>query len=258
MRIALFLRSLLFYLLLGLAVIGVIPLLVVGLVLPGTRRNQLIARWSAGLLAILQGVCGVGYEVSGLENIPARNGVILCKHQSAWETFALQVIFPAQVWVLKRELLWIPIFGWGLKVMGAIAIDRRAGNRALRQVIAQGSERLKRGLWVVVFPEGTRTPPGERGRYNPGGAMLAARSGFPVVPVAHNAGEYWPAKGFVIRPGTVQVVVGPALEPEGLKASELNQQVEDWIERQMTSISVEKQQVGEKTAHLFKAENNKM
>ncbi len=235
--IVLFLRSLFFYIMLGLATIALAPLLLLCLVLPGTLRNRSIARWSTGITGMLRVICGVKHEISGLENIPAENGIVLCKHQSAWETFALQFIFPAQVWVLKRELLWIPIFGWGLKVVGSIAIDRKGGKKALMQVIKQGTERLQRGLWVVIFPEGTRSLPGSKGRYSVGGAMLASRSGYPVVPVAHNAGEFWPSKGFIIKPGTVKVVIGPAMQTEGLKATEINEQVEQWIEEQMAVIS---------------------
>ncbi len=248
-----FLRSLLFYFLLGVAVVLMIPLLLLGMVLPGTMRNSSVAHWSTGVMVMLRIVCGVRHEVVGAENIPEQNGIILCKHQSAWETFALQFIFPAQVWVLKRELLWIPIFGWGLKVMGAIAIDRKGGKKALMQVIHQGTDRLKRGLWVVIFPEGTRTPPGTRRRYSVGGAMLAARSGYPVVPVAHNAGEFWRSKGFIIKPGTVKVIVGPVLDSQGMKAAEINEQVEEWIEGQMESISIEPQEVKGKIAKKSEA-----
>ena len=234
----LFLRSLLFYILLGVSTLVIVgPLLLLCPALPGTMRNRAIARWSNSIVQLLRVLCGVNYEIMGQENIPAEPGIIICKHQSAWETFALQLIFPAQVWVLKRELLWIPIFGWGLKVVGAIAIDRKGGKKALMQVIKQGTERLQRGLWVVIFPEGTRSLPGTKGKYNVGGAMLAARSGFPVVPVAHNAGEYWSSKGFVIKPGTVKVVVGPVLQPEGMKAGEVNEWTEQWIEGQMAIIS---------------------
>ncbi len=235
----LFLRSLLFYILLGLAVIGVVPLLLVCVVLPGTKRNRAIARWSTGVIDMLRVVCRVNYQVQGAENIPETCGIILSKHQSAWETFALQAIFPAQVWVLKRELLWVPIFGWGLKLMGAIAIDRKGGKKALVQVIKQGTDRLQRGLWLVIFPEGTRIAPGKTGHYSIGGAMLAARSGFPVVPVAHNAGEFWTKQGFIIKPGCIRVVIGPVLETKGMKAGEINEQVETWIEGQMKILSPE-------------------
>jgi len=224
------------------------PLLLLCLVLPGTVRNRAIARWSGSIIAMQGIVCGVKYEVQGLENIPAENGIILCKHQSAWETFALQLFFPAQVWVLKRELLWIPIFGWGCKVVGAIAIDRKGGKKALMQVINQGTERLKRGLWVVIFPEGTRSVPGSKGKYSVGGAMLAARSGYPVVPVAHNAGEFWSSKGFIIKPGTVKVIIGSVLQTEGMKAGEINEFSEQWIEEQMAVITNTDQSLNETKA----------
>ncbi len=207
-----FLRSLIFYIALGLAVIvGLAPMVLVSLLMPPLTRNRLLAHWSAFITDMLTAICGVAYEVEGLENIPETNGIMLCKHQSAWETLALQAVFPAQTWVLKRELLWIPIFGWGLWAGGAIAIDRKAGKKALMQVIEEGKDRLEKGLWVVIFPEGTRKRPGERGKYNPGGAMLAARSGYPVVPVAHNAGTFWSGSRFVIRPGTIRVVIGAPL-----------------------------------------------
>lgn len=234
----LFLRSLLFYFLLGVSTIVVLaPLLLLCLILRGTARNRVLAIWSVSIISMLRIICGVRHEVVGEQNIPVDNGIVISKHQSTWETFALQLFFPAQVWVLKRELLWIPIFGWGLKVGGAIAIDRKGGKKALMQVIKQGTERLQRGLWVVIFPEGTRSLPGSKGKYSVGGAMLAARSGYPVVPVAHNAGEFWSSKSFTIRPGTVKVIIGPILLTEGLKASEINAQSEQWIEEQMAEIT---------------------
>ena len=141
--------------------------------------------------------------------------------------------------MLKRELLWIPFFGWGLVAFGAIAIDRKSGKAALQQVIAKGTARLRDGIWVVIFPEGTRIPPGRRGRYNIGGAMLAARSNFPVVPVAHNAGEFWPGKDFIIHPGKITVVVGEPLDTTDLGAGDVNAYVENWIETQMEAITLQ-------------------
>jgi 1-acyl-sn-glycerol-3-phosphate acyltransferase len=172
----------------------------------------------------------LGVRVEGLEHIPKGNGLILAKHQSAWETIFLQTIFPPQTWVLKRELLWLPIFGWGLALTRPIAIDRAAGKKALRQVINQGIDRLQRGLWVVIFPEGTRTAPGQHQRYAIGGAMLAEKSGYPVVPVCHNAGEFWPKQGFNKQPGTITLVIGEPFSPAGMRAGEINQRVEEWIE----------------------------
>jgi 1-acyl-sn-glycerol-3-phosphate acyltransferase len=149
----------------------------------------------------------------------------------------MQTIFPAQTWVLKRELLWIPIFGWGLSLTRPIAIDRAAGKTALKQVIRQGIERLQAGLWVVIFPEGTRTTPGQQHRYAIGGAMLAQKSGFPVIPVCHNAGEFWPKQGFIKKAGVISLVIGEPFDPAGMKASEINTRVEQWIETTYQRIS---------------------
>lgn len=228
-------RSLVFYLGLGLATVVLMFLLPISIMKSGLQRNRFLARWSGFIITMLRCICGVHYVLEGAAISTERNAIILSKHQSTWETFGLQVIFPAQTWVLKQELLWIPIFGWALKVAGAISIDRSSGKKALMQVIHEGKDRLDKGYWVVVFPEGTRTPPGSRGKYNAGGAMLAARSGYPVVPVAHNAGLFW-GEGFTIRPGTVRVVVGEPIETADMKAGDINTQVEEWIEARMDEI----------------------
>ena len=225
-----YIRTLIFYLGVGIINLGLIPRLVIALFMPLLTRNRMFTYLGRSTIAWLRITCGVTYEVTGRQNIPDRTGIILCKHQSAWETFALQLVFPEQTWVLKKILIWIPLFGWGLAMAGAIAIDRKGGTKALKQVIEQGKDRLDKGLWVVIFPEGTRTLPGETSKYIPGGAMLAARSGYPVVPVAHNAGVYWPRGGWPIKPGVVQLAIGPRIEPEGLKPAEINERAAAWIE----------------------------
>ena len=232
----LFFRSLLFYLGLVTIVLTMFPGLLVALLMPQLSRNRFLTGWPRAIIWWQKVVCGLRYEVIGRENIPAGNGVILCKHQSAWETFALQLVFPPQTWVLKRILMWIPIFGWALAVADSIAIDRKGGTKALKQVIEKGTQRLKKGLWVVIFPEGTRTPPGQSGKYNPGEAMLAVRSGYPVVPVAHNAGSYWPRSGWPIKPGVITMVIGPVIKTEGLKPAEVNELATSWIEDRMKEI----------------------
>lgn len=204
--------------------------------LPAVRRSMLIGYWAKLTVGWLRLTCGLSHRVVGLENLPARPCVILSKHQSAWETIAYQAIFPAQAWVLKRELLWIPLFGWGLAATRPIAIDRSAGIRALDEVVKQGMERLAGGRYVVVFPEGTRMPPGERGRYNPGGAMLAKQAGVPVVPVAHNSGSFWSRRGFLKRPGVIEVRVGPPVDIEGKRPRQINAEAEAWIESQMVEL----------------------
>ena len=154
----------------------------------------------------------------------------MCKHQSAWETFVLQQIFPAQAWILKRELLWIPIYGLGLATLQPIAIDRGSAVKSLRQIVKQGCERLAQGIWVVIFPEGLRVAPGERTKYLPGGGLLAEKSGFPIVPIAHNSGYFWPCNSLIKKPGTINMIIGPLIETEGKSANDITAEVEEWIE----------------------------
>lgn len=200
-------------------------------------RYRFISQWARFNLWWLALTCGLRYEVEGREHIPAGTAIIFCKHQSAWETLALQEIFPPQIWLLKRELLWLPFFGWGLALLEPIAINRSDGLRAMRQLVEQGIARLRAGRWVVIFPEGTRVAPGQRGTYHKGGALLAEKSGFPVVPVAHNAGEFWPRQGFLKKPGTIRVVIGPIIDTLGRKPAEINALAEAWIESQMQRIT---------------------
>jgi 1-acyl-sn-glycerol-3-phosphate acyltransferase len=190
-------------------------------------------------------ICGIRYEVEGAENIPDEPCVIMCKHQSSWETLALQVVFPPQAWVLKRELLWIPFFGWGLASLNPIAIDRSAGRKALNQVVEQGRARLDSGAWVVIFPEGTRIPTGEIGKFGMGGAFLAVETGYPVIPVAHNAGKAWPKHGFLKYPGVIKLVIGDkiTIDEKTKKVSDLNKQVYQWMESQMTRLEGSKPEV---------------
>ena len=224
------LRSLLFYL--GMACTTVIFTLL-GLILfplPFKFRYAVITQWTRFNLWWLKLTCGLSYEVIGKENIPSQAAIIMSKHQSAFETLALQLIFPAQVWILKRELLWIPVYGWGLASMQPIAIDRGSAIKSFRQIVEQGSARLARGLWVVIYPEGTRVAAGDKQTYLPGGGMLASQSKVPVIPVAHNSGYFWPRKSFVKYPGTIQISIGPAISSTGKSAKVITQEVEQWIE----------------------------
>jgi len=205
-------------------------------VLPRRARYRIISLWSRGVVWLARWICGIRWRVEGLEHLPSRPAVILAKHQSAWETLAFQMIFPPQVYLLKRELLWIPFFGWGLALMSPIAIDRSRGRAALRRLAARGAERLAQGFWIVVFPEGTRTAPGRRRKYQLGGAWLAARTHAPVVPVAHNAGLRWPRNGFLKRPGLVTVRIGPAIDSAGRSAETINRLAETWIEAQQHEL----------------------
>ncbi|CAN6134939.1 PlsC 1-acyl-sn-glycerol-3-phosphate acyltransferase [Methylophilaceae bacterium] len=199
-------------------------------------RNQLISGWARSMIWWLRVTCNVRHEISGMENLPDRPCIILAKHQSTWETFAFQAIFPTQVYVLKRELLWIPIFGWGLAMTSPIAINRASGREALKQLVSKGQARLAQGLWVVIFPEGTRMRPHQQGKYHIGGAWLACQTKTPVLPVAHNAGHCWP-KGFIKQAGVIKLHIGPAIATADLKADALNLKVEQWIEAQMQVIN---------------------
>jgi len=199
-------------------------------------RYRLISGWARAVIWLARAALGIDYRVIGAENLPRAPVVILSKHQSAWETIAFQVIFPPHVLVLKRELLWIPFFGWGLALMSPIAIDRSRGARALKRMAELGRQRLAQGFCIAIFPEGTRVKPGERGTYHLGGAWLAVRCGAPVVPVAHNAGLVWGRKAFLKRPGTVTVEIGAPIDSRAHTPESLNAMVEDWIERRMVAL----------------------
>ncbi|MDI1297773.1 1-acyl-sn-glycerol-3-phosphate acyltransferase [Methylotenera sp.] len=233
----LFLRSLLFFI--GQVITAPIFTLVALLATPlnPILRNDLISGWARSMLWWLKVTCNIRHEVTGLENITNSPTIVLSKHQSAWETLAFQAIFPTQVYVLKRELLWIPIFGWGLAMSSPIAIDRSSGREALKKLVANGQARLKSGLWVVIFPEGTRITPGERSKYHIGGAWLATHTKTQVLPVAHNAGEYWAKNTFIKKPGVIKMHIGQAIQTAGLKADALNHQVESWIEAEMLTLN---------------------
>ncbi len=199
-------------------------------------RYRIISLWTRLVLWAVEALCGIRYQVVGAENIPAQACVVLSKHQSAWETLAFQVIFPPQVYVIKRELLWIPFFGWGLAMVSPVAIDRKAGVRALKQMLAQGKDRLQRGFWIIVFPEGTRIAPGARGNYQTGGAAIAVHARAPVVPVAHNAGACWRRHAFRKYPGTITVSIGKPIDTHGKKADAVTRDVEAWIEAEMRRL----------------------
>ena len=205
--------------------------------LPALARYRVIGLWSRLMLAGVRIVCGIHYRVVGAEHIPRTASIVLSKHQSAWETIAFQTIFPPQVWVIKRELLWVPFFGWGLAMLQPIAIDRSAGGRALAQMLEQGRDRLERGFWIVIFPEGTRVAPGARRKYQAGGAWLAVKPGTTSVPVAHKAGEYWGRNAFIKRAGTITVSVGEPITAGDCTPAELTARVEHWIENEMQRIA---------------------
>jgi 1-acyl-sn-glycerol-3-phosphate acyltransferase len=228
--------SLLFHLATVVTLIVYVPVVLLTFPFPYKYRYGVATQWATFMVWLGKVLCGVRYEVEGSSNIPSTPSIVMGKHQSTWETFAFQQIFPPQVWVLKRELLRLPFFGWGLALMKPIAIDRSAGHRAVEQIIHQGRARLESGQWVVIFPEGTRVPKGKRRKYGLGGAVLAVETGYPVVPVAHNAGSYWPRRSVKLNRGTVRVAVGPVIDPAGLSAEQVRDKVQDWIETKMIEL----------------------
>jgi len=232
-----FIRSLLFSASMIISTIIITFLLVIFSPMPFIVRSRLARGYACFIVSALKILCGINYTVRGRENIPKGSAIILSKHQSTWETYALQLFFPAQTWVLKRELMWVPFFGWGLALLKPISIDRSSGRKAVNQIIEKGKQRLDAGIWVTIFPEGTRIAPGKHKRWGIGGAVLAESSGYPVVPVAHNAGEFWGRRSFLKKPGTIQVVIGKPIEVNGLSANEINQKAEQWVDATMKEIS---------------------
>jgi 1-acyl-sn-glycerol-3-phosphate acyltransferase len=200
------------------------------LFLPFRKRFVLARLWGLVLLRALKWTCRLDYRVEGRENLPEGNHIALWKHSSSWETIAMAVVFPRQVWVLKRELLWVPMVGWGIRQLHAIAIDRKSGHSAVGQVVEQGRQRLAEGDWIMIFPEGTRMPLGQTRRYGVSGTLLAAECGRLIVPVAHNAGWFWPRRGLMKRSGTIRLVIGPPIAAAGRDVRELNNEVQQWIE----------------------------
>jgi 1-acyl-sn-glycerol-3-phosphate acyltransferase len=233
-----FVRSLAYFLVMVLSIaLYSIPIVLIGWALTPMGLAGLGAQWARVNLVALRVICGLDYRVTGAENLPSINAIVLCKHQSTWETISLLALMPRpQTWVVKQELLRVPVFGWSLAQFKPIALDRSAGRKAMRQLLEQGARALEQGRWIILFPEGTRVAAGEQGRYGQGGAMLAERTGTAIVPVAHNAGVFWARRGLHKRPGVIDVVIGPAIETKGRRAQDINREVEDWIEARVAEL----------------------
>jgi len=233
----LWLRSLAFWIVFPVSLVVFAILLMFAFPFSISTRWALLQYWVHFILWWLNVTCKLTHEVQGMEHLPAEAAIVFAKHQSTWETIALQQIFPLQVWVAKRELMWIPFFGWGLALMKCIHIKRGSGRAAVNQLVTQGKARMDEGIWVVIFPEGTRIPAGEKSRYRIGGAVLAEQTGRSIVPVAHNAGEYWPRRSFIKRPGVIQVRIGAPISPAGKTAQQLLNEASGWIEDRMAEIT---------------------
>lgn len=226
-----YLRSLLFIILQSLSTVlfGLIAILL--LPFPYRVRYFTITLWSKFVIFLAKVLCGIRYDIEGIEHIHAAPpSILLSNHQSAWETLFLQTILPCQTWVLKRELLWIPFFGWGLWSIEPIAIDRKRAS-SLKQLTEQGKDKLQKGRWVVLFPEGSRMPVGTLGKFSKAGAFLSKESNTPIIPMAHDAGKYWPRKAFVKKPGIIKVKIGAAIYPENKSVDALYEESKAWIAR---------------------------
>lgn len=213
------------------------PILFLCWSLPFSMRNKIAELWAKFVILSVRLCCGITHEVEGLEHIKnLKSAVVLSKHQSAWETIAYKTILPPQTSLLKRSLLWFPIWGWGLATLRPIAIERNNQREALRILVEKGKQCLDDGIWVITYPEGTRTAPGTQKPFSAGGAMLAQKTGYPVIPIAHNAGTLWPRYSFFKYPGIIKVKIGPVIDTNGKKAKEINAEAEAWINKAMLDL----------------------
>lgn len=235
---SLFLRSLLFMTVMTVATIVWACVCVFAAPLSYNKRYWVTSRWNVFIIWCAKAICGIRYQVKGAENFPDAPAIVLSKHQSAWETIFLLPNLPRPlVYVFKKEILYIPFFGWAMALLRMIPIDRKQGKYAFRSVVAHGKRRLADGQWIIMFPEGTRIPVGQKGKYKSGGTRLAIETGAVVVPIAHNSGECWPKQSFLKRPGVITVSIGKPISPEGQTPDSMMQQVENWIESEMRVIS---------------------
>ena len=228
----LFLRSLLYFITSSIVLTVLVIIAIIFIPASLKARYFVLSKWSMFCMFALRVFCNIKLEVIGKENIPKQPCVIISNHQSTWETLGFQQVFPHQTWVLKKELLYIPVFGWGLALLKPIVIDRGEKLKALKKVISQGAERLKEGICVVIFPEGTRQPYGKLGVYQNGGVAIAKKTNSLLLPVYHNAGKVWPKGSFLKHPGTITVVIGKPITSEKKQASKLTKEIRDWAESQ--------------------------
>ena len=231
----LLIRNLTYWFILSTSLILLFPFMLLALPVQG-GAHKMAQIWVRILNWSLKHIIGLKYHLIGAENIPDRPSIICAKHQSGWETLALQEIFPPQVYVAKRELFKIPFFGWGLKLVKTIGIDRSNSREANKQLMEQGMARKNEGYWITIFPEGTRLPPGEKGRYKLGGARMAKMFEMDIVPVSLNSGEFWPKNAFLKHPGTITVVINPVIPHGSGTEAELMAECEKRIEAQQPLI----------------------
>ncbi|RJG11197.1 lysophospholipid acyltransferase family protein [Massilia cavernae] len=234
----LFLRSLLFTIVMILATVTWVWVCMLAAPLPYNKRFYITSRWNVFVIWAAKAICGIRYQFKGYDNLPDSPAIVLSKHQSAWETiFLLPSLTHPLVYVFKKEILYIPFFGWGMALLRMIPIDRSRGKYAFKHVVAQGKRRLADGQWIIMFPEGTRIPVGKAGKYKSGGTRLAIETSTVVVPIALNSGECWPKNSFIKRPGLITVSIGKPISPEGHTADSMMEEVQNWTESEMRVIS---------------------
>ena len=193
-------------------------------------RHKVIGSWNNCIIWGARLLCGLSWRVEGGERMPSPPYVILSNHQSAWETIGYHAVFPRLTFVMKRSLLFIPCFGWGVAAMGPIIIDRSHRRESLKRILEQGRARIDAGFSIMIFPEGTRKPPGVRADFNKGGAWVAKKLGVHVLPVAVNSGLYWPRNSFLKRSGCIAVSVGEPIPTEALGPEEITRRAQSWIQ----------------------------
>jgi len=233
----LFVRSFLFQIYLYLSVL--LASLIVVILAPFSYASKFsVGRsWAQSMIWVGSKLCGLKFVVEGKENIPKKASVIMIRHSSVFEAYAQLVVFPKQTWIIKKELNWIPLFGWALNLLKAVPIDRSSGRAAVTQVIEKGQKRLEQGIWITIFPEGTRMKPGETKKYGISGAALAKMADTQIVPVAHNAEDLWSTGALKKKPGLIKFCIGKPIETRNHSPKEITAHVKLWIETKMQSIS---------------------
>ena len=231
------LRSLIYTVMLFLTTAFFAIVVIVFMWLPPARLYAVPRTWARLSLWLLKTLCGLDYRIEGAEHLPDVPFISMWKHSSTWETIAQMLLVPRASWLLKREILWVPVLGWAIARFKPIAIDRKAGGTAVNQVVTQGRERLGEGLGVIIYPEGTRVAPGETRKFGMSGALLASQSGAPLVPIAHDSGYYWRRRGLLKRPGTIRVVIGPPLDPRGLEPREITERAKEWVDSTVAELA---------------------
>lgn len=230
-------RAVIFYLIMAITILIGVSLVFLTAPLPFSwGRFRVIKTWSRFMAKMGKYLCGLDYEIIGLEHLKHPPFIIFSKHQSAWETITFSGIFPPNCFITKKELTYIPIFGWAFWISKHIPINRKAGKKAIAQICEEGAKRLKQGISIILFPEGTRVAPGQHPEFHKGGAILVKSTGSPIICVAHNAGQFWRRNGFLKTPGKIKVIISPPMETKNLSIKEINDMAYQWITQKMAEL----------------------